>query len=322
MTAEMTMRVDELRRAYGKTSQIPVHSLMEVLNIDEQTARNMLVELITKERETAPVVVQNKKPVRRRRVKRKAQPEVKKVTRKPKAKRNLFHELALTILPVLSIIIAIVAIGRSVLFTFNYFNRFNGSWEALSMAVLFSGVIFVMPSVIISSIQNKKWLVTIISSIAFLMFASLNVYIAVSEIDSMRSAKEANTLTVEQQEVIQARSRVADIDSEMEDIDTTLIDKKREWQFLFNQSSVSIDNIDLYNRLRSNLQTTEEEMEVLKNKKETLRSEKKLLTALEGYYTMQVLTEEDMNNSRAMDTLYALSLEYISAGILVIVMFL
>lgn len=305
---EINAIIQNLNKFYN--NKPPLSKVASDLGVEEEEAK-MLLDAYNA---TKPKTTRKRKPNKRKTV---------TTTPKPMRKKQLkFHDIALKFLPWITTLISIIALVRSIIFTYNYFNRLNGVIEAIAISILFGLVVFIMPAVFIASIQRKNVLTSILSFIAFIIFAYMNVNITINEVDAMRNDREQIILNDTQQEVIRARNRVEEIGIELAEIADNLDSKKIEWKAIFDKTQANGIESWEYNRHRTNLKTNEADQAVLESKRTALREEQVQLTNIPEYYTMIVLDQSTMNNDRRIDLSFALALEGIGPIAVIVSMFL
>lgn len=242
----------------------------------------------------------------------------KRMVRKPVTN---MHTLALFILPWASGIIALLSMARSTVFTYNYFVRTDAVWSAVLMAILFSMVAYISLSVAIHAVKTKRWIIAIASTLIFGLFAYLNVYITVQELNYMKTLNEVE-LTNEQEQIVVARNRVATIEADIEDYGAKYKIAEAEYDVVLEKSNTPEIAITEYNRHRTNLDTIKGKLAGYEARVVKLKEERDSLTNLKGYYTLEVLTMEDKEQARQMDAVYAFSLEIVGAVFTAIAIFL
>lgn len=290
--ALMQKTVKELSKWYPKG--IPAGVLAEEVKISEEEAEAFLA--------TEPIPV-----VRRKRTVRK--------------KPDPVHKVALSVLPYGAGVIAVIALGRSILFTYNYFTRTENIITAVFMAVLFGLVGYLAPAISILSFQLRKWFIFLFAFGAFVLFSWINIYITVEELNMNKVQRETQVVNV-QEEVISARRRVPILEQELIRVQESLVLDKREFDGVLALSLTPGIPSWEYNRHRLNLATIRERIDGKENQIKSITDERNLLTSLEGYYTYIEVTEQDKEEARRMDSVFALSLEVIGPIFATIALFI
>ena len=292
---EIRKSLAELKKWYPKT--IPPKVLADRIDVTEEEAIGLLKEF------SGPP----KPPAVRR----------KKVSKGV----DLVHSVAQHVLPFGAGIIAIIALGRSVLFTFNYFSRTDSFYSAVFMAILFGMVGYLAPSITMLAYKSRRWFIGIGALLAFLLFGWINIYITVQELNITKIEKEL-VVTDNQEEIIKARKRVEQITIDISALQSSIGTDKREYGVVLAKSAEPEITTNEYNRHRNNLGVINERIAEKENSILLLRNEETLLTSLDGYYTMVIVTEGDKQEARRMDAVFAISLEVIGPLFTAIALFL
>ena len=300
---------DSIRRIESWYSgKCPPDILADELRCSVEDAIKILTEY-------KPSAVNDKKPV--------SKPVPKKVTKPVEelGHSDLLYKGAKKFLPYGSAIIAMIALARSFMFTYSYFYRTDSVLSAIFMALLFGLVGYLSPSICILAYKAKRYVVLSIAFILFVLFGWLNTYITVQELDVSKDNKEV-VVSVEEEMVLKARDRVTAIDVELVNIESGIVRANAEYNSVLAKSNEPDLKSWEYNRHRTNLANVKESITKYENDRTTLNNEKKELTSLAGYYTMDVTTKEDKQSVRSMDMVYAISLEVVGPIFLVFALFL
>jgi hypothetical protein len=258
-------------------------------------------------------VVPEKKPPVKRAPRKKVEPKVEPV--KP-IKHN---ELAMKVLPVAAVIIALLAVTRSIIFTFSYFNRTESFFIALLMATLFGLVSIIGPSVAIYAVKSKRITMAVFALFIYGIFTYMNVDIVVKELDVSKTTIEAKVDT-NVDKVLAARARVSDIDRQVNDL-TIQINDDRVERIAVQAKAELVDGWE-YNRHRNNLAVLKDRIDANEVNKALLLSEKNSLTTIDGYYSMVVESESDRDSKRNLDYVLGFSLEVVGPVFTIFALFL
>lgn len=296
----MNEALKRLATWYG--DQIPPTVLADELHIPLEEAQAILDE---------QKIVKPKRTYTR---KKKAEPVKESIVKKE-------TDLVIYLLPIGALLIALVTLTRSVLFTYNFFLRTDNMLSAILMSTAFGLVGYFAPVISIYSVRSRQWFISLFTVIAFGLITWFNIYITTQELSFIKGQKEA-LVTNSQEEVINARRRVPDIDTEISRLEVSIERQTEEYDVILEKSKVDGLPSWEYNRHRNNLADTKTLIEANEAKIKELQEERRVLTNLPGYYTLTEVTEGAKVEARKMDTWYAFTLETIGPLFMAVAAFL
>jgi hypothetical protein len=299
---------ERLASFYGGEDKIPTHVLLEELG--KYKGREM--EPVKEEVKVEPVI---EKP--------KPKPKVKRKPRQPKEKENLAHTFALKILGPAAGLVSIIALVRTGLIQYTYFVRFDNQIIAIMMAVLLGLVTYILPSVSIQAFRMKRFVLGGIALLATLFFGYIAMDITVREFEESKVSIESG-ITEQEEQVLRARNRVEDIDSELVTIEQELSEYGIEKSLKLGEQS-ELDPVNqywIYNRIGTEITEIDGVIASLRLNRESLNNEKRDLTKVDGYYTLQITNEADRERARSLDQPLAIGLEVVGPLLLVFALFL
>lgn len=315
----MDESLERLANFYGGVDKIPPHVLLE-----EQARNNKRKVVVNKAPKVEPVVEVPKEPTPKPKAKKAPAKKPKRTyTRKPKEKENATHNIALKILGPSAGLVSIIALVRTGIIQYQYFERSDNVLIAGMMAALLGLVTFILPSVFIQAIRMRKVFISIITFIATLFFGFIAMRITVYEFDYSKNLTE-NVVSSEEEVVLRARNRVDDINeylsSNAELLEEYTIEKNIKLQQ--QQETDPVNQYWIYNRVQTEIAGIQSKIDSITEENGVLKSEKDLLTQTEGYYTMQITTEEDREVSRELDMPLSIALEVAGPLFLALALFL
>lgn len=297
----------------------PMDVLARELQVDENEARLLLKEYLAVNPYQAPApVVKKPRRAAKRRSAKKTSPQTDAA---PKKKPLKLHGIPVGALPWIAVIIGLIATGRSFFYVYDYFTRVDGVFAGILMGALFSGVSTMAPTIAIYAYTLRKWVIMGVAGLAFVIFGIFNVYVTTQELDYQKSVKET-TLLSEQENIVRARDRIATLKEEVPKYQASIKSEESERDLTFtNIQNYKVGSVE-FNRLTNRWSTLKDSIKANKAELEKKKAERTTLESIEGVYSTKVLTVQDMENKRAMDTVFGIGLEAVGPIFIAIAFFL
>lgn len=224
------------------------------------------------------------------------------------------HEVPLEIVKWISALVSVIAIIRTFFYDFQYYQTVDNKFFAGLMSILLVSVSFVSPQVMIYAWKKRNILIGVVS-VLFVVLSSYYSIFVTSEVIRLKRLSSNTTQTTNQETIIRARERVAEInvleqqlfkdkDIELRERDSIqtaleqLIDEKKDgtWEFSsmrtrLNDSKKRIDDIDKQISL--------------------IQKERTDLKAIDGYYSAHIKTEDEKTKESSRDLIFAMFLDFV-----------
>jgi len=218
--------------------------------------------------------------------------------------QEAYHNLALTILPWASVVIAVAALLRQIIFIITHFNRTENIFIAVLMALIIGLITLIGPSVSIASIQNRQWWVFVLSLAVVGVFAWLNIDITVKELQHSSIASQESSMA-QVDEISRAKDRVKQIDTILSNTKINISNYTKEFNAVLTKSQMKDLKSWEYDRHRENLSITKKKLEFEESELKRLTDERNSLTNIAGYYTV----DTDKRSVSSLDIWLAIGLE-------------